>query len=227
MPCVVFETNLEEDVKNTTETVNFSIGGKNFGAGVEKEIVDIVKNSTKEEATAIVTRKMSEYYEKNKEIIRLKIKEFEKEWNPTNDRFFERLEKITGKSVCSQKFTACITTAGRCPYNPKKFWFMVSLFNPPEQVKTTIAHEILHMQVINNYEKMLPAIPSKLAWDVIEVLTFLLDEEFSDLLSKPDKGYPAHQELRNELLKEWRKDKDFEKFLPKAIEITRNLSNDI
>ncbi len=224
MPRVVFETNLEEDVKNTIETVNFSIGGKNFGAGIDKEIVDIVKNSPKEEAAAIVTKRVSEYYGKNKEFMQLKIREFEKDWNLISDRFFEQLEKITGKPVCSQKFTACITTAGRCPYDPDKFWFMVSLFNLPEQVNTTIAHEILHMQVINSYKKLLPEIPSKLAWDLIEALTFLLDEEFSDLLSKPDSGYPAHQELRKELLKEWRANKNFEKFLPNAVEITRKLS---
>ncbi|MFH0869321.1 MAG: hypothetical protein V1839_03775 [archaeon] len=102
---------------------------------------------------------------------------------------------------------------------------MVSLLRSPMRVSSTIAHEILHMQIINNYKNEI-GLPDKPGtntwyWHLMESLTFLLNEEFSDIIFNSDDGYPAHQKLRAQLLEEWRKNKDFEKFLPKAVEIAK------
>ena len=153
----------------------------------------------------------------------LALRQFGEAWDLVGADFFKRLENITMRQVCSNKFTAHITTTPRCPYDYKTFLFMVYLFKSPLMVNSTIAHEIFHMQIIHSYKKLLPAKIHEVpwAWDLIESLTFLLNEEFSDLLVVPDNGYPAHQKLRARLLKEWRKDKNFERFLPKAAEITK------
>lgn len=58
--------------------------------------------------------------------------------------------------------------------------------------------------------------------DLKEALTFILNTDFNDLLLVEDKGYPAHQKLRKKLKKIWEKEKNFNKFLDKAIMLMKN-----
>ena len=53
--------------------------------------------------------------------------------------------------------------------------------------------------------------------DLKEALTVLLNLEFKDLWFVEDKGYESHKELRDFILEEWKKEKDFEKLLEKCI----------
>ena len=229
MAKVVFETNIKEDVKNLIGAVGATNrGGRDFSKDIDPEIIKIVKSNSKKKAFALVMKRTSKFYKKNHKLIKLTLKQFEETWKLVEKGFFKRLAKVTKKPVCSKKFTACLTTAGRCPYWHEKFWFMVSFPRQPMRVANTIAHEILHMQIIYHYRDKLPYFEkhpskSKLAWALIESLTILLNEEFSDILFFPDNGYPAHQKLRAKLVEVWRKNKDFEKFLPKAIEITKRM----
>jgi hypothetical protein len=86
------------------------------------------------------------------------------------------------------------------------------------------AHELLHMQFIRWFQTKCSELTKKQEDDLREALTFLLNEkEFIDLISVRDGGYPLHQKLREKLSEEWRKTRDFDKFLPKAIEITKKV----
>ena len=226
MARVIFEINIKEDALNIVDSVLCGRhGGYDFSKNVSPELARIIKNNPKKKAIQIIYKKRQKFYKKNARFLRLALRQFGEAWDLISADFFKRLEKITKRPVCSKKFTACLTTTRRCPYNYKHFWFMVSLSNPPIAILSTAAHEILHMQVIHGYKELFPKQihDAKWAWDLIESLTFLLNEEFSDLLVVPDNGYPAHQKLRARLLKEWRKDKNFERFLPKAIEITKKV----
>ena len=57
-------------------------------------------------------------------------------------------------------------------------------------------------------------------------MTVLLSEpEFSDLMKKPDEGYDIHQDLRTELAKLWRTDKNFENFITQGTFLTLAMSH--
>ena len=229
MARVIFETNIKADVKNLIGSVAATNrGGRDFSKDIDPKIIKIVKSNSKKKAFDLVMKRTSKFYKKNHKLIKLTLKQFEDTWKLIEKDYFKRLAKVTKKPICSQKFTACLTTAGRCPYWPEKFWFMVSLLGSPLQACRLIAHEILHMQILYYYKDKLPYFekhPSKakLAWALIESLTILLNEEFSDILFFKDNGYPDHQKLRARLSVEWRKTRDFDKFLPKAIEITKRM----
>ena len=60
-----------------------------------------------------------------------------------------------------------------------------------------------------------------------EAVTFILNEEFSDLMGAEDKGYAIHKDLRLKLIKIWKENKDFEKFLTKSFPLVEEWSKDI
>ena len=111
-----------------------------------------------------------------------------------------------------------------CPYNAKEKMFMISMWHPIKGNITTICHEIFHLQFLYYYEdycrKFLSG-PQK--EDLKEVLTFMLNTDFNDLIINKDSGYPNHQKLREKLKKIWCKDKNFKRFLDKAIKITKEI----
>ncbi len=53
--------------------------------------------------------------------------------------------------------------------------------------------------------------------DLKEALTILLNAEFKDLWFFKDEGYKVHKNLREFILSELEKEKDFEKLLEKCI----------
>jgi len=89
---------------------------------------------------------------------------------------------------------------------------------------TTIYHELLHLQFLYYYEDYLKekGLKKKQIEDLKESLTFLLNEpEFEEVILVKDKGYPSHQLLRKKLRKVWQREKNFRKFLDKAIKIIK------
>lgn len=157
-------------------------------------------------------------------IIKEHLLSLEKVWRKIEKRFFMKLEKIIGKPIFPKEFKCYSTTGFMCPYDPRDNSFMVSIWHSIPWNITTICHEIFHLQFLHYYEKYCRKfISEKKLDDLKEVLTFILDTDFNDLLLSEDKGYPAHQKLRKKLKKTWERDKNFTKFLDKAIQIIRNL----
>lgn len=231
MTRVIFKLNFEEDLKNHT-VVPFGreLIGKKQKEYLPKELVKLAKGKSQTQFKKIARNYLKDYYKKNKIFLNLAVKQAEEAWKLVEKKFFERLEKITKRKICANKFTANLTLMQACPYSFRRNQFMFSYKSPPIWTINTCAHEIMHIQIINTYRDQLPKgpwskgkIPSEFAWHLIEGLNFLLDEEFSDILPFKDVGYPVHQKLRKRFVKEWRKTKDFEKFLPKAIEITKKM----
>lgn len=111
-----------------------------------------------------------------------------------------------------------------CPYNPEEAWFMISMWHNIPMSITTICHELLHFHFLYYYGKYLKkkGLSQNKIEDLKESLTFLLNEsEFDEIILVEDKGYPAHQKLRVQLNQLWQKEKNFERFLEKAIKIIR------
>lgn len=154
------------------------------------------------------------------EAIKAKINSLEKVWPDKEKEFFKRLSKITQKPIYQENFQAYFTTGFMCPYNEKENWFTLSIWHGlPYNIKT-IAHELFHLQFLHYYKNYCRQhLSKKQTEDLKEALTFILNTDFNDLLLVQDEGYPAHQKMRTELEKIWRKDKDFGGFLEKAFKI--------
>lgn len=143
-----------------------------------------------------------------------------KSWKIVEKKYFKILSKIMQKPIFADKFSCYFTTGLMCPYNEKENWFMVSMWHSIPFSITTICHEVMHLQFLHHYKKYLKkrGLKNEQIEDLKEALTFLLNEkEFSDIILCYDKGCPEHQKLRKKLQKNWAKEKDFQKFLDKAI----------
>jgi hypothetical protein len=142
----------------------------------------------------------------------------EKAWGKIHGEYFTRLERITKKPICSDKFTAYTTTVGRCPYNVKDSSFMVSIRRPLLQGLRTIGHELMHLQFCNTYWKDIEKqIGKEKTDDLNESLTTLLNLEFGDLWLVRDEGYPNHRIIREFIEEQWRKEKDFDVLMKESI----------
>ena len=156
-------------------------------------------------------------------IIEEEMQALEESWRKIENKFFKRLEKITQKPNFADSFKCYFSSGFMCPYNEKEKWFMVSMWHSiPSQI-TTIGHELSHFQFLHYYGKYCRRFLSKeKTEDLKEALTFLLNTDFNDLILSEDIGYPSHKKLRARLKQIWLREKNFKKFLDKAIKIVKN-----
>ena len=100
---------------------------------------------------------------------------------------------------------------------------MVSLFYSLPASLSTCGHELMKIFFHNTYW---PEIEKKIGKektdDLKEALTVLLNLEFSDLWVAEDHGYGPHQNLREFIEKQWKKEKDFDKLLDKCVKYLKN-----
>ena len=101
---------------------------------------------------------------------------------------------------------------------------MISKWQPISANILTVCHEIFHLQFLYYYEDYCRKFLSgEQKEDLKEAITFILNTDFGDLLVSYDNGYPGHKELREKLKSIWLKEKNFKRFLDKAIKITKEL----
>lgn len=181
-----------------------------------KDFVASVRNAEALKAKeTLVASFLDSEYAKEKDFIEERIKLFKKQWEPVNDEYFRRLERILQITLPdSATYVGFLTSAGSCPFNVNPAWFMVRI---ADNIGDAIAaHEILHIEFRKKYSlycrDVLKLSPDEFM-TIQEATTLLLNEEMGDLLSRPDYGYKEHQQLRKILAKEWNTHKDFKKLL--------------
>jgi hypothetical protein len=233
MPRVSFNYNVKKDAWSWVLIAKSRRRLKELKKDWQKEVEFIPKKLL--DKILIKNRKASEYLVYNhlishpkKSIRQLVIKKqllsLEKVWRKIEKEFFKRLEKITEKPTFIREFKCYLTTGFMCPYDPRDNSFMISMWHSIPWNITTICHEIFHLQFLHYYEKYCRKYISERKLDNLkEALTFILDTDFNDLLLSQDKGYPAHKKLREKLKRAWQGDKDFDKFLDKAIKIVKRI----
>ncbi len=183
---------------------------KNPRSKAEKIVVNYLENHPKRQ-----------YKEK---VIREEAKALEKIWRTKEKEYFKKLEKITQKPIYRKNFGAFFTSGFMCPYKWQEGWFMVSMWHNIPFSISTICHEILHFQFLHYYGKwcLKKGLSKTKLEDLKEALTFLLNEpEFENIILVKDEGYPKHQKLRAQLQKVRQKEKNFKKFLEKAINVLK------
>ncbi len=221
MPHVDFKYNIEEDKNNIIRVINNPpiFDSDDLGRPLGSLSGDLIKKIREakgiDEQERIVNNFLKENLESKKELIDEKINKFQKEWDEISDEYFKRLKHILGIDISEDtSYSAYLTNAGSCPFNPRFRTFMVRIED--SSVDTVVGHEIMHIEFIREFgfycRDILKLTPEEFG-KFQEASTFLLNDEMGDLFSRPDYGYKEHQKLRERLSKEWERNKDFDKLL--------------
>jgi len=222
---VIFRLDKKRDIWNCLDTLKHR---RVFGLqwDIDSKLLAKIKGKNQNKAKQIIIEFASQRYKKEYEDLNRVLRSFESSWRTIEKKYFRRLEQTLQKPICAKTFYACLTTlSSRCPWLYYKKGWMVFYERTPEAILRTCAHELLHMQFKRWHQRMcLKYLNWKQKEHLREALTFLLNEkEFIDLIPIRDYGYPAHQKLRAKFSEEWHKTRDFNKFLPKAIGITKRM----
>ena len=221
---VIFKFDKERDLWNNWDTVNYiSPWNKELNFNKIPLLNELCKNKTFEECKQDLER----FYKKihNSFLIEEVRRSFQESWDKINEEFFKRLEKITGNKFPFEVVMAYLTTQLRCPYDPKKGNFIVSIFsNIPKTLKTS-GHELMHLDFHNNnWKEIEEKIGKEKTADLKEALTVLLNLEFKDLWFVKDEGKPnrEQQKLRSFIKEEWLKEKNYKSLLEKCVIYLKN-----
>ncbi len=183
---------------------------------LSREFVGEVRSMTDEEKKKeIISRHLEVEYQKKKQLLDERIKLFSEKWATINESYFKIVARVLKTTIADDVlYTGYLTSAGSCPFHTEKRWFMVRTDDTCGDM--IAAHEILHMEFRRKYASLClneMKLSSKEFGDFQEATTFLLNEEMSGMLSRPDYGYKEHKKLRAMLTDEWKKHKDFDALL--------------
>jgi hypothetical protein len=226
---VNFKYNIKKDAWSW---VYIAQGEKNkWGMDFQKRVAPIPQNilekilkTDKKSAELLVYKYLTLNFKRKMHqlVIDKQLKALDEIWKKIGSKYFKRLEKITQKPIFWKDFGCYLTTGNMCPYNPKEKWFMVSMWHSICASITAICHEIFHLQFLHYYgDYCRKFLSEQQKEDLKEAITFILNTDFNDLLICKDNGYPNHQELRKKLKSIWLKNKNFKRFLDKAIKMTK------
>jgi hypothetical protein len=209
MPKVIFKFDREKDLWNHWHKSNWKSSWVDFK--IDPKIKKICEGKKFEECKEELFNYLSKLQKSN--LIQIEINSLEESWRGIEKEFFKRMNKLMKKNF-DKDIIAYLTTLGICPYDPDEPSFMFSLFySLPHQLKTC-GHEIMHLYFHKYYwDEIELKIGKEKTGDLKEALTVLLNLEFKDLWFVEDKGYNSHKNLRDFIVEEWKKEKDFEKIL--------------
>lgn len=229
MPKIIFKIDFKQDAQNWARIAKMK---KHPFGRKKREVIDRIPKSLLKKMSRLSKNKAADLAYKH---LQKNSKKFltglnaEKEllefyFKYKGNDLFKVLTKITGKKIYTNKFYATFTLMTSAPYDPDYNWFMIiAKRSAPKQI-SNICHEILHLQFIYYYKNycLKKGLTEEQFQDLKESLTFLLNEPiFKRFYLAPDQGYLLHQTLRKKLKKIWSKEKNFAKFLDKAIEVIK------
>lgn len=215
--------NIEKDCYNWWTASQRSSHGVQWIKYLPKELRDKLIGTDYKKAKRLIILFLEKLYRRERNDLSKYASELSQFLDGHEDRVIKGIERITEKPIYRKTFIGYITTFPKGPYNTKKgeigFIYKKSL----EWQLTAFIHELLHMQFETYYKKSLDALLTKKQFQYLkESMTIIINDEFKDIITQPDKGYPIHQKLREKLEKIWYKRKNFQEFLDKAIKIIKN-----
>ncbi len=218
MAQIKFIYNLDKDVKNIWDKCN---NGAQFGKmNLSSEVVNLCRGYTLKKSKINLFPRLLAI--SNSDYMKNFLNVSQKLWNKIEMEYFRRMNKLMDRNY-SENIFAYATTIPICPYDPNEPSFMVSIHYSLQSVMATCGHEIMHLYFHKFYWK---DIEKKLGYkktaDLKEALTVLLNEEFFDLWLFKERGYDEHKDLRNFILKSWRKHKDFNLLLGDCVKYLSN-----
>lgn len=217
-PQIKFTFDEEKDIFNIWRTCNSKTHwGHDFKKDLTQNFIDICKDKELKDCKKDLKKIMKDKYKSS--MIESTIKGARLSWKEIGPRYFDKLEKITGKAFPHNKVTAYLTTVSMSPYKTgKNPFFYFNMFQALTGIMRVTGHELMHIHFHYYYwNKIEKEIGFDKTGDLKEALTVLLNLEFKDLWIANDKGYPQHEELRRFIANQWEKKKDFDLLLTKCV----------
>ena len=217
MSKVIYFFNKEKDAYNIWDTINKGeIYGFDFSKNLPEKITAICKGKKFEEVKSKIYEFNNNLY--NSELPEKIAKSVNELWSSIENAFLYKLKEITSKDIFPGDVMGYLTSVSRCPYDPKKRTFMISLYSNPLAILQSSAHEIFHMQFHHYFfEEVEKKVGKEKAHDIKESVTVLLNLECKNILLVKDKGYESHKSLREHIEKIWLQKKDFNFLLNSCI----------
>jgi hypothetical protein len=160
-----------------------------------------------------------------KEITNIKssTKNIQKKWNRKKDFFFKESNKLFKNKIITKK--EIIATPSIWPIYGRFFEKNLITFpykNGIDEAIFVIIHEYLHFlfyNYINNQYKPLQQNLNQKIWNFSEIINVIIQNQsqWLDNFSIKANPYPQHQELYNEILKEWKENNDIDYLINKFI----------
>lgn len=218
MPKIIVKIDLEKDAWNWWDACNSKSYGVDWKEKISKRLQDKIVNRNKKQAYKFLFPYLRRLHKKiNLEAER---RYTQREFNKKQNQLFKIMEEVTGKKICRENFTCFMTTFPRAPYRLNQGYIWLYYKWGRGDYIDSFTHELLHFQTYAYwYEKCLKKLSHNEFENLKEALTVVLNNNFKKLMFKPDHGYYIHQYLRQELMKHWQKNKDFNKLINYGIKI--------
>ena len=213
--------NVEADANNWYGAANTTSYRSNWRKLIPHDILDKIDDVDEAEAMDFLIPYLKSKYLKEKTEIDSYIKYAKSQFDAHLDTACDKLEKITGKPIYTDKVTVYVTTIPRCPYNYKDAAFWININFQPIDV---FMHEFLHFMFIHYYREneshpLYDLNFKDFDW-IKESLTVVLDEDCVPPMKKPDSGYPIHRDFRDKLHKKWVKNNNFDSLVDYCVKAT-------
>lgn len=209
---------ITKDAWNWWRACNKVSYGVNWKERIDKNLQNKIVGKSQKKALLFLIPYLKNYYKKIK--IEKRLAEVENIFKRNNDAIFERMEKITGRKIYRNDFKIFLTTFERAPYKYPEGYVWLPIVWPKESYIRTFVHELLHFQTYAYWQKAgLKKLKNEEFENLKEALAVVLNEEFLDIIKWRDNGYKVHQHLRKELLKFWKRNKNFDKLVKFGINI--------
>ncbi len=226
MVSVDFRFNLKGDMENWWGACNSSFMGTDWKMrirpGLRKKIVGVRRS----EAEKFLKPYLERRYRREGKRVQKRMDTCRQYWDANSAEIFARLKKITKRSVWPPTIYCFYTTFPRCPYGLQRNsgWLFITykFLKNKKACASSILHEIMHFQ----FHKYFWSYCKRQSLDdaqiehLKEAFTFLINEEFSDLVTR-DRGYLIHRRLRRNLKDVWKNSKSFKRTLGEGISLMK------
>lgn len=224
---VGFKFDIDKDIENWRGACNSSFMGVDWKLKAPKNTLKHIVAKPKKEARQFLKKYLEKRYKKNSKYVIKFEKEIKHYWQEREYEIIKRIQKITKKPFWPQKITCYYGTFARGNYriNENDAWMILDpkVWYTKEIFCVSILHEILHFQFHKYFWKYLESleVSRKQIDHIKEATTFLINEEFQDLIPFKDWGYPIHKEFRQDLMHIWRNDKNFRRLLNESVKLIK------
>jgi len=182
----------------------------------------IAEAGDKNEAESILKKRLEEEISKpeKRKIIEDAVVKAEKRWKKVAGEYFSLLPDLIDVPLenFEKVYLAYFTFSTRCPFYKNTF-----MFNKYLDFADNAMHEIMHIEFLKKYSKycMEKGLNDDKIGHLKEILTALLNVAMKHLLSRPDRGYTKHQELRSKAVELYNKNKIFGEVLDGMIDLVK------
>jgi hypothetical protein len=160
------------------------------------------------------------------EIINYEKQVLRKAWRKREDQFFKLTEELFEKEMYRKEFYAYFTTLFMCPYDYDKHMFMVSVWKSLPWQIGTIAHEVMHLQFINQYYDYIieeNSLTKDQFEEIKEAVTIILNEEqFERIVLIEQLTYPDHEKTADMIKKLRTEGKSLKEIVDQYINIKKS-----